>query len=283
MTHGVLRLATTSFGPVAFPPEEPRRCNPCIGQRPSSSRIASAAPQDALSRADKPATGIAVEERLRSAAMAAPCPPEEIDMDAVTLLAFALTFFVFAASPGPDNMTIVLRTISHGPASGLAYGGGTVFGILVFLSLAGFGLSVLATEMGTLMTVLRFAGAAYLVWMGIRLWTAPPVLPEMQSISERGSLLGVFCTGIALNLGNPKMPLFYIALLPNVVGTTFTITMLLELATIILAVEAVVIGGHVLLAVRARRLLRTTKAIRRINRAAGGLMIGTAMGIIATR
>ncbi|TCQ29093.1 LysE family translocator [Rhizobium sp. PP-CC-3G-465] len=204
-------------------------------------------------------------------------------MDAVTLLAFALTFFVFAASPGPDNMTIVLRTISHGPASGLAYGGGTVFGILVFLSLAGFGLSVLATEMGTLMTVLRFAGVAYLVWMGIRLWTAPPVLPEMQSISERGSLLGVFCTGIALNLGNPKMPLFTIALLPNVVGTTFTITMLLELATIILAVEAVVIGGHVLLAVRARRLLRTTKAIRRINRAAGGLMIGTAMGIIATR
>ncbi|SER97549.1 LysE family translocator [Rhizobium sp. NFR03] len=204
-------------------------------------------------------------------------------MDAVTLLAFALTFFVFAASPGPDNMTIVLRTISHGPASGLAYGAGTVFGILVFLSLAAFGLSVLASEMGTLMTALRFAGAAYLVWMGIRLWTAVPVLPEMQALSDRGSLLGVFCTGIALNLGNPKMPLFYIALLPNVVGTTFTTTTLLELAAIILAVEAVVIGGHVLLAIRARRLLRTTKVIRRVNRAAGGLMIGAAVGIVATR
>ncbi len=204
-------------------------------------------------------------------------------MDAVTLLTFALTFFVFAASPGPDNMTIVLRTISHGPASGLAYGAGTVVGILVFLSLAAFGLSLLAAEMGTLMTALRFAGAAYLVWMGFRLWTAPPVLPEMQAVSERGSLLGVFATGVALNLGNPKMPLFYVALLPNVVGTTFTITTLLELAAIILAVEAVVIGGHVLLAVRARRLLRTTRVIRRVNRAAGGLMIGAAVGIVATR
>lgn len=204
-------------------------------------------------------------------------------MDTVTLLTFALTFFVFAASPGPDNMTIVLRTISHGPASGLAYGAGTVVGILVFLSLAAFGLSLLAAEMGTLMTALRFAGAAYLVWVGFRLWTAPPVLPEMQAVSERGSLLGVFCTGVALNLGNPKMPLFYVALLPNVVGTTFTITTLLELAAIILAVEAVVIGGHVLLAVRARRLLRTTRVIRRVNRAAGGLMIGAAVGIVATR
>ncbi len=204
-------------------------------------------------------------------------------MDTVTLLTFALTFFVFAASPGPDNMTIVLRTISHGPASGLAYGAGTVVGILVFLSLAAFGLSLLAAEMGTLMTALRFAGAAYLVWMGFRLWTAPPVLPEMQAVSERGSLLGVFGTGVALNLGNPKMPLFYVALLPNVVGTTFTITTLLELAAIILAVEAVVIGGHVLLAVRARRLLRTTRVVRRVNRAAGGLMIGAAVGIVATR
>lgn len=204
-------------------------------------------------------------------------------MDAVTLLAFALTFFVFAASPGPDNMTIVLRTISHGPASGLAYGAGTVVGILVFLSLAAFGLSVVAADMGTLMTVLRFGGAAYLVWMGIRLWTAPPVQAELRAISERGSLFGVFCTGIALNLGNPKMPLFYVALLPNVVGTTFTITTLCELATIILAVESLVIGGHVLLAVRARRLLRTPKVIRRVNRAAGGLMIGAAVGIVATR
>ncbi|MGH6644426.1 MAG: LysE family translocator, partial [Bradyrhizobium sp.] len=125
-------------------------------------------------------------------------------MDLVTLLAFAAAFFVFAASPGPDNMTIVARTLSNGPASGIAYGTGTVVGILIFLSLAAFGLSVLASEMGMVMTVLRYAGAAYLVWMGIKLWTAEPVVPQLQPLAERRSLAKIFATGVALNLGNPK-------------------------------------------------------------------------------
>ncbi|WP_141105744.1 LysE family translocator, partial [Rhizobium sp. R693] len=97
-------------------------------------------------------------------------------MDISTLLAFAAAFFVFAASPGPDNMTIVARTISHGATSGMAYGAGTVVGILIFLSLAAFGLSIIAAEMGIVMTILRYAGAAYLIWMGIKLWTAEPVV-----------------------------------------------------------------------------------------------------------
>ena len=95
-------------------------------------------------------------------------------MDASTFVAFAAAFFVFAASPGPDNMTIVARTVSHGAASGIAYGLGTTLGVLVFLALAAFGLSVFTAEMGSLMTVLRYAGAAYLIWMGYRLWTRPP-------------------------------------------------------------------------------------------------------------
>jgi threonine/homoserine/homoserine lactone efflux protein len=72
-------------------------------------------------------------------------------MDFATLLAFAVAFFVFAASPGPDNMMIVARTISHGAASGIAYGAGTVVGILTFLVLAAFGLSILAAEIGVAM------------------------------------------------------------------------------------------------------------------------------------
>lgn len=65
-------------------------------------------------------------------------------MDFFTLIAFTAAFFVFAASPGPDNMAIIAHTISHGAASAIAYGAGTVVGILVFLTLAAFGLSVIA-------------------------------------------------------------------------------------------------------------------------------------------
>jgi threonine/homoserine/homoserine lactone efflux protein len=204
-------------------------------------------------------------------------------MDLATILAFAAAFFVFAASPGPDNMTIVARTISSGAASGIAYGAGTVVGILVFLTLAAFGLSIIAAKMAIVMTVLRYGGAAYLVWMGIRLWTAVPVVPELQPVSGRRGLLRIFATGVALNLGNPKMPLFYVALLPNVVGASLTSAHLGILVAVILAVEIVVIGGHVILAGRARNLLRTPRIVRRVNRAAGGVMIGAGIAVVATR
>ncbi|MDP3339874.1 LysE family translocator [Frigidibacter sp.] len=203
-------------------------------------------------------------------------------MDPATLLSFAAAFFVFAASPGPDNMTIIARTVSHGAASGIAYGAGTVAGILIFLVLAAFGLSVIAAEMGGLMTVLRYAGAAWLVWMGVKLWTAEPVLPEVGSVPRKG-LGAVFATGVALNLGNPKMPLFYLALLPNVVGPALSWVQVAELAAVIVMVEALVIGFHVLLAGRARRLMRTPAAVRRVNRAAGATMVGAGVAVAVTR
>ena len=204
-------------------------------------------------------------------------------MEFTTLIAFAAAFFVFAASPGPDNMTIVARTITHGAASGLAYGAGTVVGILIFLTLAAFGLSVLASEMSAVMTVLRYAGAAYLIWMGIKLWTAKPVVPSLQPVTGRRGLASVFATGIALNLGNPKMPLFYVALLPNVVGSSLTLDHLLGLTAVVLAVEAIVIGGHVALAVRARKLLREPRIVRRVNRTAGSVMIGAGVAVAVSR
>lgn len=100
-------------------------------------------------------------------------------MDIASLTAFAAAFLVFAASPGPDNVTIMARTVSHGAAAGIAYGAGTVTGILIFLFLAVFGLSLVAEELGMAMTVLRYAGAAYLVWMGVRLWFASRFRPIM--------------------------------------------------------------------------------------------------------
>lgn len=204
-------------------------------------------------------------------------------MDVATLAAFAVAFFVFAASPGPDNMTIVARTLSHGAVSGIAYAAGMVAGILVCLMLAVLGLSVIAAEMGGVMTVLRYAGAAYLVWMGFRMWSADPVLPEVPPAADRGDLLKTFLTGIALNLGNPKMPLFYMALLPHVVGPQLTWTQGGMLGLTILLVEVVVIGAHVAAASRARKMLRSPVVMRRVNRASGAVMVGAGVAVAASR
>lgn len=192
-------------------------------------------------------------------------------MEMSTVFAFAAAFFVFAASPGPDNMTIIAHTLSRGAPSGIAYGAGTVVGILIFLILAAFGLSIIAAEMGIVMTLLRYGGALYLIWMGIKLWTAEPVVPRLQPVKDKRGLFSVFATAIALNLGNPKMPLFYMALLPHVVGTTLTLE------------DALVIGGHVGLALRARTLLKSPRIVRRANRTAGGVMVGAGITVFATR
>ncbi|MBP2461686.1 MULTISPECIES: LysE family translocator [unclassified Rhizobium] len=204
-------------------------------------------------------------------------------MDIASLTAFAAAFLVFAASPGPDNVTIMARTVSHGAAAGIAYGAGTVTGILAFLFLAVFGLSLVAEELGVAMTVLRYAGAAYLVWMGVRLWFAEPVSADHAVATGRSGLVGSFATGVLLNLGNPKMPLFYIALLPNVVGPNLTMEQAGVLALVIVAVEVLVIGGHVVLAGRARAALKRTSVLRRVNRGCGAVMVGAGVAAVAVR
>lgn len=203
-------------------------------------------------------------------------------MDAHLLIAFAATFFVFAASPGPDNVTIVAKTVANGPRSGIAYGLGTVAGILVYLGLAAFGLSLIASEMSLLMTGLRYLGGAYLIWMGIKLWTQKPATAEMQTELQKNDVIQLFATGFALNLGNPKMPLFYLALLPNFVTADFGMPEYIALAMTIVAVEIVVIGTHVWMAQRAKSLLRRPSVVRKTNRVTGLFLAGAGVATIAT-
>lgn len=202
-----------------------------------------------------------------------------------TLLAFALTFFVFAASPGPDNFTIFTRTMSGGLKAGVAYGLGTVTGILVFLTLGLAGLSYAAETLAPYMVFIRMAGAVYLIWMGISLWFSTPAgSPTTNNVTlSRGSLLKTYVTGVALNIGNPKMPLFYLAILPNVAISGVTFGGYVELVFVILAVEVLVIGGYAGLALKARALAASTTIIRRMNRAAGAIMAATGVAILSNR
>lgn len=205
-----------------------------------------------------------------------------------TLFAFALAFFVFAASPGPDNFTIFTRTLSGGLRAGVVYGLGTVTGILAFLTLGLAGLSHAAEALAPYMVYLRMAGATYLIWMGISLWLTAPSTPPGTPAAEpapisRGSLLKTYATGVALNIGNPKMPLFYLAILPNVAATGITFRGYTELVAVILIVEVLVIGFYAGLALKARAVASSTAIMRRMNRAAGTIMAATGVAILSNR
>jgi threonine/homoserine/homoserine lactone efflux protein len=84
-----------------------------------------------------------------------------------TLLTFGIAFLVFAASPGPDNLTILSKTIARGPAYGLAYGSGVMASIAGFVILSALGLNALASFASENLRVVQYVGAGYLIYTGV--------------------------------------------------------------------------------------------------------------------
>mgnify|MGYP001590320128 CR=1 FL=1 len=201
-------------------------------------------------------------------------------MDIQTLLTFCLAFFVFAASPGPDNLTILSKTVSNGPSHGIAYGLGVVCSIFLFVIMAAVGFNAVSQYMNENLRAIQYIGAAYLIYTGVMMWRSQP---DIKPRVMRGGLLRLFLTGFLLNISNPKMPIFYLALLPGVLGIRpLTFYDALELLVVIALIEVVVIGGHVFVGSKAKGALTDPRWIRALNRGAGGLMVGAGV-LVASR
>lgn len=197
-----------------------------------------------------------------------------------TILTFSLAFFVFAASPGPDNLTIVSKTVSSGPAHGVAYGVGVVCSIFLFVILAAIGFNAIARYMNENLRFIQYVGAVYLIYTGIMMGRSKP---DIKPRVIRGGLIRLVVAGFLLNISNPKMPIFYLALLPGVLGIRpLGMSNTLELLSIIAAVEVIVVGGHVLLGYKAKTALADPNKTSTLNRGAGGLMVGAGV-LVASR
>lgn len=200
-------------------------------------------------------------------------------MDIATILTFSLAFFVFAVSPGPDNITILSKTVSNGPSHGIAYGTGVVCSIFCFVVLAAIGFNAISQYMNENLRLLQYAGAAYLIYTGISMWRSNPDVKPRQM---KGGLIRLYLTGFLLNISNPKMPIFYLALLPGVLGVKpLSITDTLILLLVIALIEVIVIGGHVIVALKARNALKRPERIRLMNKGAGVLMVGAGVLVAA--
>ena len=172
-------------------------------------------------------------------------------MDPMTLVAFALAFAVAAATPGPGNAALVARSLGGGFAAALPMIAGLVLGDLVYLSLAVFGLAVAAAKMGAVFLVIHWVGALYLLYMAYRLWTAPAL--EAGAGSGVAGRFRPFLAGLSVTLGNPKVMVFYLALLPNLVDLRrVDVPAFAELAGIVLVVLTAVMLAYAALADRAR-------------------------------
>lgn len=190
---------------------------------------------------------------------------------------FAVAFFAFAASPGPDNLAIMARAASWGAVAGIAYGAGVVVAIVGGFIAVSLGLGMAAAHLGGWWSLLRLAGAAYLIWTGFVLWRTAAIPPAIGPTAHRASGRS-FAAGVAMNLANPKMPIFYLAVLPASASLSPSPGTLAILISIILLVEAVVIATLVALArftrVAARGHLVRLKQVSAVALIGAGLIAG---------
>lgn len=199
-------------------------------------------------------------------------------------IAFAIASAILLAIPGPTVMVVVSYALGRGRVSGLSTVPGVMLGDLTAMtvSLAGAG-AILATS-ATLFSVLKYAGAAYLVWLGIKLWRAK-VSPETFGVPlARGSARRMFGNAYLVTALNPKSIAFFIAFVPQFMdpGRSVWGQSAILIATFVLlgGVEATVWS---LMAGTLRTRFQKPRALRLMNRIGGSFMIGGGVLMALTR
>jgi threonine/homoserine/homoserine lactone efflux protein len=197
------------------------------------------------------------------------------------LILFAAVYLAAVATPGPGVAALVARVLGQGLRGLAPFIAGYFVGDLIWLTLAATGLAVVAKTFAGVFVAIKFTGAAYLLYLAWRIATAPAVIGAAPTETTCG--WRAFLSSLSLTLGNPKVMVFFLSIMPLVIDVkTLTALALLELALVCGIVISATLALYALAANWARALLRSTRAMGLVNRAAGGLMAGAAVAI-ATR
>lgn len=203
-------------------------------------------------------------------------------MQTATLALFAAALFVNAGSPGPSIAALVARVLSRGLRSVLPFLLAMWIGEALWLVAAVLGLGFLAETFYLAFSVIKYLGVAYLLYLAWRMWTAPAEVAAGE-LPPSDSALKLFLTGMALTLGNPKIMVFYLALLPSIIDLDAVSSLgLAELVLVALAVMATVDLAWASAAAVARNWFKSPRAMRIANRSSA-LAMGGAAAVIASR
>ena len=144
--------------------------------------------------------------------------PFDLTLSGATFATFVLASLVLAVTPGPAVVYILTRTVTQGRSAGLASVGGVALGNLGNAIGASLGLAALLAVSAVAFTVLKFAGAAYLVWLGIQALRARPGTDVAEV--PRDAARRIFRDGFLVALLNPKTAIFFAAFLPQFIDPT---------------------------------------------------------------
>src|SRR6201996_1049592 len=132
-----------------------------------------------------------------------------------TLLAFALVSLGIVLTPGPNMIYLISRSLTQGPAAGIVSLGGVALGFLFYMLCAAFGITALLLAVPFAYDALRFAGAAYLLWLAWQAMKPGGRSPFQVKKLAVDSPRKLFAMGFVTNLLNPKIAMLYLALLPQ--------------------------------------------------------------------
>ncbi len=203
-------------------------------------------------------------------------------MSVETIMTLLIVSFIIKATPGPGVFATLGRALFQGFGPTLVFIAGIMTGDVLYLLFAFTGLAVIAHQFVDFFLVVRLIGGGYLIYLGVRFWLAPPAAVEMVSVpsANRGK---AFLSGLLLTFGNPKVILFYLGLLPTFVDLTrLSIADMGLLTAMFLGVLGSTLAAYAYAAARARRLFRSKTAMKRLNRGAGTILIGSGGAVAAS-
>lgn len=210
-------------------------------------------------------------------------PPLEL------LWAFALATLLLTLTPGVDTLLVLRNTARGGLGDGLVSSFGICCGLFIHATLSAIGISLILVQTAWAFTALKWAGACYLVWLGLSsLYQAARPAPEV-AVREAGTLLSVghvraFREGVLSNLLNPKTALFYMAFLPQFIdpaGPAFLQSILL--AGIHFLMAMLWQSALALAVVRSRRVRVNPRVKRFMHLVTGGVFVGFGARLIFTQ
>lgn len=198
-----------------------------------------------------------------------------------TWAAFAAASSILLVIPGPTVLLVVSYALGQGWRTALPMAIGVALGDFTAMTLSMLGLGALLATSATLFTVLKWVGAAYLVYLGIKLWRAGSTLdaaPRTDAVSA-AKMLGHAWLVTALN---PKSITFFVAFLPAFLDPKADfLTQMLIFETTFLVLAFANAFGYALVASRARRFASDPRAIGVVNKVGGGLLVGAGIATVS--
>lgn len=192
-------------------------------------------------------------------------------------LAFAAASAVMLAIPGPTVLLVVSYALGHGRKSAMATVAGVALGDFTAMTASMLGLGVLLATSAALFTLLKWLGAAYLAYLGLKLWRAPVTASPADGTQQDAGVrpLRMMLHTYAVTALNPKSIVFFVAFLPQFLDQSRPLAgqmMVMEATFLTLATLNATL--YALLASAARQAVRTPAVQRTVNRTGGSLLIG---------